>query len=69
MARLKQKTAIFGVLLSTFLLAGCLVDFGEKDISQFAPLSGRAAVDGTDTAAVPTDGFFGDGPLGEGDVF
>ncbi len=69
MARLKQKTAMFGVLLSTLLLAGCLVDFGEKDVRQFAPLAGRAAVDGTDGPAPPDEGFFGDGPIGDGDVF
>lgn len=66
MKRLKQRTAMFGVLLSTLLLAGCLVDFGEKDIRQFAPLN--TGVDGQDPAYEPDDGFFGDGLFGTGDL-
>ncbi len=67
MARLKRSTAIVGALLSALLLSGCLVDFGERDISQFAPLKdpGVNAVRGP---GAPPEGFFGDGLLGAGDI-
>ncbi len=57
-----------GALLSALLLSGCLVDFGERDISQFAPLRdpGVKAIPGP---GGPSEGFFGDGLIGSGDVF
>ena len=68
MARLKQNTAMVGALLSAFLLSACLVDFGERDISQFAPLK-DPGVKAPPGPGAPPEGFFGDGLIGAGDIF
>ena len=68
MARFKRSTAIVGALLSALLLSSCLVDFGERDISQFAPLK-DPGVKAPPGPGQPPEGFFGDGLIGPGDIF
>ena len=67
MSRLLRSAKLASALFGALLLAACVMDFGEKDIRQFAPLS-DTAVDGQDTAVEPADGFFGGGGLFEGGI-
>ncbi len=50
--------------MATLVVAGCYVNFGEKDLGQFAPTSVDAGA--PEAAAEAPDGFFGGGDIIDG---
>ena len=65
MSGLRQGAGLVGVFLATPVVAGCYVNFGEKDLGQFAPID--LGIDAPEsTAAEAPDGFFGGGGIFDG---